>query len=331
MDPESLTQVLRGLPQYLDNRLLVGSATADDAGVFKIDDERALVQTTDFFTPIVDDPLLYGKIAAANSLSDVYAMGGRPLTALAIAGMPTDLIGNDTIREIFRGGAEMCVEAECSLLGGHTIKNPEPIYGLAVTGIVHPERFLANSHARAGEHLILTKPLGSGIVSTGIKKGICSEELAAYASQLMATLNKPGATLAERALIRCCTDITGFGLSGHLMELCKASGVSAEIDASALPLMSEEIFALISAGCVPGGSHKNLTHVAADTKYSDQVTEAQQLIFADAQTSGGLLLTVPDENLNAVLETLEETLASCATIIGMTIPQQEYSIHLTAS
>jgi len=188
------------LPQFHDDRLLVGSATADDAGVFKINDELALVQTTDFFTPIVDDPVLYGRIAAANALSDVYAMGGRPITALAIAGMPSDKVDNDTIRSIFQGGAEMCVEAECSLLGGHTIKNPEPIYGLAVTGVVHPDRHLANAHAKPGEHLVLTKPLGSGIVSTGIKRKECSPTLANTASQLMATLNKPGAVLAERPL-----------------------------------------------------------------------------------------------------------------------------------
>lgn len=319
------------MPQFQDDRLLVGSATADDAGVFKIDDERALVQTTDFFTPIVDDPLLYGRIAAANSLSDVYAMGGRPITALAIAGMPTEFVDNDTIREIFRGGAEMCVEAECSLLGGHTIKNPEPIYGLAVTGIVHPERHLANAHSRPEEYLVLTKPLGSGIVSTGIKNGTCSAELAETASLLMGTLNKPGATLAERGLIRCCTDVTGFGLGGHLIELCNGSNVSAELNASALPLMSPEILDLIEAGCVPGGSHKNLTHCAPHTRFDDDVTEAQKLIFADAQTSGGLLLSVPKENLTAVMETLEETSAPCAVIIGMTIPRQEYAVRVTAS
>ncbi len=322
---------MHGLPQYQDDRLLVGSATADDAGVFKIDDERALVQTTDFFTPIVDDPILYGRIAAANSLSDVYAMGGRPLTALAIAGMPTEFVDHDTIRQIFQGGAEMCVEAECSLLGGHTIKNPEPIYGLAVTGIVHPERYLANAHARPGEHLILTKPLGSGIVSTGIKRGTCSSELAATASTLMATLNKSGANLAEHGLIRCCTDVTGFGLGGHLIELCNGSCVSAEIDAALLPLMSAEVLDLIDAGCVPGGSLKNLDHIAPHTLFADNVTEAHKLIIADAQTSGGLLLSVPDENLAAVMETLEETSAPCAVVIGKTIPRQDYAIHVTAS
>ncbi|BDS08824.1 selenide, water dikinase [Oceaniferula spumae] len=299
--------------------------------MFKIDDERALVQTTDFFTPIVDDPVLYGRIAAANALSDVYAMGGRPITALAIAGMPSDLIDNDTIRNIFRGGAEMCVEAECSLLGGHTIKNPEPIYGLAVTGIVHPDRHLANANARPGETLVLTKPLGSGIVSTGIKRGECSSELAETASQLMATLNKPGAVLAERALVRCCTDVTGFGLGGHLIEMCEGSGVSAEIDAALLPLMSPEVLDLIAAGCVPGGSKKNLAHTEPYTHFSEQVSESEKLIYADAQTSGGLLLCVPDENLAAVMETLEETGAPCAVIIGKTTERREKSVYVTTS
>lgn len=310
---------------------MVGSATADDAGVFKIDDQRALVQTTDFFTPIVDDPVLYGRIAAANSLSDVYAMGGRPLTALAIAGMPVEQCDNDIIQQIFRGGAEMCVEAECSLMGGHTIKNPEPIYGLAVTGIVHPDRYLGNSLAKPGEILVLTKPLGSGIVSTAIKQGQCSDQLADHAAQLMATLNKSGAALAERGLLRCCTDITGFGLSGHLIEMCKGSQVSADLDASAFPLMSPEVNAFIKSGSVPGGSRKNLEHSAPDTHFENAVSEAEKLIYADAQTSGGLLLSVPKNNIDAVMETLAETSAPCATIIGKITEQREHSVYLTSS
>ena len=275
--------------------------------------------------------MLYGRIAAANALSDVYAMGGRPITALAIAGMPTDLVDNETIRLIFQGGAEMCEEAECSLLGGHTIKNPEPIYGLAVTGLVHPERHLANAHAKPGEHLVLTKPLGSGIVSTGIKRGECSAELAETASQLMATLNKPGAVLAERGLSHCCTDVTGFGLGGHLIELCDGSNVSAEIDAALLPLMSPEVLDLIASGCVPGGSRKNLSHTESSTHFSSEVSEAEKLIYADAQTSGGLLISVPDEHLTAVLETLEETSAPCAVVIGKTTERRDRSVYLSSS
>ena len=258
-------------------------------------------------------------------------MGGRPLTALAIAGMPIEHCDNDTIQKIFRGGAEMCVEAQCSLMGGHTIKNPEPIYGLAVTGIVHPDRYLGNSLAKPGEILVLTKPLGSGIVSTAIKRGLCGEELADHASQLMATLNKPGATLAERALLRCCTDITGFGLSGHLIEMCNGSNVSAELDASAFPLMSNELTKFIEADCVPGGSRKNLDHSAPDTHFEENVSEAQKLIYADAQTSGGLLLSVPEQNIDDVMETLEETSAPCASIIGKTTKRREHAVYVTSS
>lgn len=297
--------------------------------MFKLTDEIALVQTTDFFTPIVDDPELYGRIAAANALSDVYAMGGRPITALAIAGMPSDLVDQKTIQAIFRGGAQMCVDAECSLAGGHTIRNPEPIYGLAVTGIVHPERHLANAHAKPGEHLVLTKALGSGIISTAIKRGLCSEELALKASELMATLNKPGATLAERALINCCTDVTGFGLAGHLIEICNGSQVSAEITASSLPLIAPEVTRFIESGCIPGGSKKNLKHAANDTCFADNVSETQKIIYADAQTSGGLLLSVPDENLDAVMETLEETGAPCAVVIGKTTPRRDKAVYVT--
>ena len=258
-------------------------------------------------------------------------MGGRPITALAIAGMPSDLVDNDTIRSIFQGGAEMCMEAQCSLLGGHTIKNPEPIYGLAVTGLVHPERHLANAHAKPGEHLVLTKPLGSGIVSTGIKRGECSPELAATASELMATLNTPGAILAERGLVHCCTDVTGFGLGGHLIELCNGSQVSAEIDAALLPLMSPEVLDLIASGCVPGGSKKNLSHTEPYTHFAESVSESEKNIYADAQTSGGLLISVPDENLTAVLEALEESSAPCAVIIGKTTERREKSVYVTTS
>ena len=285
-----------------------------------------------FFTPIVDDPLLYGRIAAANALSDVYAMGGRPITALAIAGMPIEHCDNDNHSEHFQGrGGNVCRGGMFAVMGGHTIKNPEPIYGLAVTGIVHPDRYLGNSLARPGELLVLTKPLGSGIVSTGIKRGLCSAELAETASQLMATLNKPGATIAERGLVRCCTDVTGFGLSGHLIELCNGSNVSAEIDASALPLMSPEVLELIEAGCVPGGSQKNLDHATPHTNFSDQLSDAQKLIFADAQTSGGLLLSVPKNNINALMDTLEETSSPCAVIIGETFERGDHAVHLTTS
>ena len=207
---------MRQLPQYRNRNVLVGSATADDAGVFRLDRDRALVQTTDFFTPIVDDPFAYGQIAAANALSDIFAMGGRPLTALNIMGMPTDLVSAKTIATILRGGLEKAREVGCAIIGGHTIRNPEPVYGLAVTGIVSPRQMLTNSKARPGDQLVLTKPLGTGIATTGIKRGLTSRALAKAVIALMSRVNTVGAELAERGLVRAATDITGFGLLGHL-------------------------------------------------------------------------------------------------------------------
>lgn len=308
-------QVLRDLPQYPDDRLLVGSATADDAGIFKINDEQALVQTLDFFTPIVDDPFLFGQIAAANSLSDVYAMGGRPLTAMAVAGMPDEL-DNDRIREIFRGGADKAREAKCALVGGHTIKNPQPIYGLSVTGLVHPDRFLGNNLAQEGDVLILSKPLGTGIVSTAIKKGICPDGLAADSAKCMAHLNIVGADISDAGLSRAATDVTGFGLLGHLREMVAGTGLTAELTAADLPALSPQVIEFIEDGCVPGGTKKNLSAVEANVHFGSGVTDAQKLLAADAQTSGGLLLAVPEKNVDAVLRMLGDSGALCAVIVG---------------
>jgi selenide, water dikinase len=223
------------LDQFEDANLLVGSGTSDDAAIYRLSDELALVQTVDFFTPIVDDPYLYGQIAATNSLSDVYAMGGRPITAMNIVGMPVDVLGLDIINEILRGGADKVKEAGCSLAGGHSIKNPEPIYGLSVTGLVHPDRMITNASARPGDVLVLTKPLGTGIVTTGIKRGLVEGPLADRTVALMSRLNRPGHLLAERGLVQCATDVTGFGLLGHLRSLCRASGVTARIHSAATP------------------------------------------------------------------------------------------------
>jgi len=232
---------LRQLPQYPNRNVLVGSATADDAGVFRLDRDRALVQTTDFFTPIVDDPFAYGQIAAANALSDIFAMGGRPLTALNLMGMPNDLVSSKTIATILRGGLEKAREVGCAIIGGHTIRNPEPIYGLAVTGVVSPRKMLTNARAKSGDILVLTKPLGTGIITTGIKRGLTSGKLRTKVVGLMSQVNLVGAELAEHGLVRAATDVTGFGLLGHLASMCRASGVSAEIDASEVPAISDEI------------------------------------------------------------------------------------------
>ena len=308
-------QVLRQLPVLNSRNLLVGAATGDDAGVYRIDRNRALVQTTDFFTPIVDDPFAYGQIAAANALSDVYAMGGRPLTALNVMGIPADSVPPRIINLILRGGAAKIKEAKCVLIGGHTIRNPEPIYGLAVTGLVSPRRMLTNANARAGDVLILTKPLGTGIITTAIKRGLTSRLLERKVIAMMTKLNSVGPGLAEKGLLRAAIDVTGFGLLGHLGVMCRASGVGAEITADAVPVISAEVFQLIAAGCIPGGSRDNLAFAGNFTQWNG-ATAAQKALLTDAQTSGGLLLSVPRQNVDAVLKRLKRGRALCAAVIG---------------
>ncbi len=290
--------------------MLVGSASLDDAGVYRLSRERALVQTVDFFTPIVNDPFRYGQIAAANALSDVYAMGGRPITALNIMGIPEELVSPATIAKILRGGASKAKEAGCAVLGGHTIRNPEPVYGMAVTGLVNPQRLLTNAKARPGDLLVLTKPLGTGIATTAIKRGLASAALEKKAIALMCRLNSIGAELAERRLVRAAVDVTGFGLLGHLASMCRASGVSAEIEAAKVPAISREIFALIAQDCVPGGTRQNLETADKITAWNATPNE-QRILLTDAQTSGGLLLCVQPKDLAAVLR-----LAKSGQVIG---------------
>ena len=306
---------MRRLTQSSDPNLLVGADTADDAGVYRIDRERALVQTVDFFTPIVDDPFLYGQIAATNSLSDVYAMGGRPLTAMNLLGVPADVVPPKMIAAILRGGAAKAKEAKCAMVGGHTIRNPEPIYGLSVTGLVHPKRMMTNANARPGDLLVLTKPLGTGIITTGIKRGIASSALARKVVTVMSQLNLVGATLAEKGFVRGATDITGFGLLGHLGSMCRASGVGAILEAAKLPVIGEEVFQLIAQNCIPGGSRENLAAAKPFTTWK-KVTEPLKILAADAQTSGGLLLCVRPKFLNDVLRLLKSHKTSAAAIIG---------------
>jgi selenide,water dikinase len=308
------------LDQFEDANLLVGSGTSDDAAIYRLSDELALVQTVDFFTPIVDDPYLYGQIAATNSLSDVYAMGGRPITAMNIVGMPVDILGPEIINEILRGGADKVKEAGCSLAGGHSIKNPEPIYGLSVTGLVRPDRMITNASARPGDVLVLTKPLGTGIVTTGIKRGLAASPLADRTIALMSRLNRPGHLLAERGLVQCATDVTGFGLLGHLRSLCRASGVTARIDSAALPVIDPDVIRLIEAGCVPGGTKQNLACYEAEVAFGTTTSQALRLLLADAQTSGGLLCCVPERHLDEVLSLLRQEETLCQAVIGSIEP-----------
>ncbi|MHC1766086.1 MAG: selenide, water dikinase SelD [Verrucomicrobiia bacterium] len=316
MSQEALAQVLRQLPKMPpDPRLLVGAATADDAGIYRIDCDRALVQTVDFFTPIVDNPFTYGQIAAANSISDVYAMGGRPLTALNLLGVPTETVPPAVISRILSGGLRVAKEAQCTVLGGHTIRNPEPFYGMAVTGLISPRKIIANANARPGDLLVLTKPLGTGIITTGIKLGITPRALERKAVKVMCHLNREGALLAEKGWVRAGTDVTGFGLLGHLATICRASGVSAELDVSSIPSFGKGVLALIEQDCIPGGSRQNLRTADSVTDWG-RATVAQKHLLTDAQTSGGLLLCVAPKRLKVVLALLARNGAPCAAVIG---------------
>jgi selenide, water dikinase len=311
-------QVLRQLPRMSDPNVLVSSATGDDAGVYRLSRDRALVQTVDFFTPIVDDPFLYGQIAAANALSDVYAMGGRPLAALNLLGVPPDVLPPEVIAAILQGGLAKAKEAGCAILGGHTIRNPEPFYGLSITGTVSPKRILTNATAQPGDLLVLTKPLGTGIATTGIKRRLTSPTLEKKAVALMCRLNVVGAELAERRLVRTAVDVTGFGLLGHLASMCHASGVGAEIESAAVPAISPEILTLIAKNCVPGGTRQNL-EAACEIVAWNGTPEPVRTLLADAQTSGGLLLCVSQRRWTGVEKILRENGTACAAVIGKII------------
>ena len=295
--------------------MLVNSTTYDDAGVYRLDKRRGLVQTVDFFTPIVDDPFDYGQIAAANSLSDVYAMGGRPLTALNIVGFPDGKVSPATVSAILRGGLAKANEAGCAIIGGHSIRNPEPIYGLAVTGTVEIKRILSNTGARSGDYLVLTKPLGTGIATTAMKREMASPTLTRRAIRMMTRLNTVGATLAEAGLVKAATDITGFGFIGHLTNLCRASGVCADVDPEAVPVISREIEELIKRGCVPGGTRQNLYSANVVVNWG-KAPESKRILLTDAQTSGGLLLCVAESKLEKVLQLLRKARTPSAVVVG---------------
>ncbi len=293
--------------------LMVGVATSDDAGVYRLDSSRALVQTVDFFTPIVDEPHDWGRIAAANALSDVYAMGGTPLTALQLVSWPRETLSFDLLGKVLEGGAEVLADAACTIVGGHSIDDDEPKYGFAVTGLVHPEHVVTNAGATAGDLLVLTKPLGTGVVATAIKGGQASAELRDRAVEIMTTLNRGAATAMGEAKVRGATDVTGFGLLGHLRELMEASGTTAILETGSIPVL-DGIRDLVEAGVFPGGSERNLASVLpdVDTGGIDQITLR---VLADAQTSGGLLMAVDPDQLNTLLAALDGQ-SPCADVIG---------------
>jgi selenide, water dikinase len=325
----ALTQVLRQLPISTNGRVLVNSNTFDDAGVYRLDRHRALVQTVDFFTPIVDDPFTYGQIAAANALSDVFAMGGRPITALNVMGFPTNLISPKTITTILRGGLEKAREAGCAIIGGHTIRNPEPIYGLAVTGIVDLRNLMTNANARPNDLLVLTKPLGTGIATTAIKRGLASRRLQRKVISLMSQINAVGAELATKKLVRAAVDVTGFGLVGHVASLCRASKVSAIIDAAKVPPISAEVIDLISRDCLPGGSRDNFKQARQNVDWQN-TPQPLRILLTDAQTSGGLLLCVKPRHLSDVMGILKKFGAPLAAPIGEIVRRRTSLICIKA-
>ena len=285
--------MLRLLPPLVDPNVLVGPETADDAAVYRLSDELALVLTVDFFTPIVDDPYAFGQIAAANSLSDVYAMGARPLAMLSIVGFPRDRLPLGVLGEILRGGADKAREAGVSVVGGHSIDDAEPKVGYAVVGLVHPARIWRNVGARPGDALILTKPIGTGIISTAIKNAKAPAAAVAAAVRTMVTLNRQAAEAAAAVVVHAATDVTGFGLLGHLRGMTTGSKVRARLYAGRIPLLPD-VVALAGAGLVPGGTRRNLEAVASIVRWADAIPEPMRAVIGDAQTSGGLLVATPD-------------------------------------
>ena len=294
--------------------MLVDASTGDDAAVYRLGDGRALVVTLDFFTPIVDDPYDFGRIAAANALSDVYAMGGRPLFALNLLSFPRGLLDEGLAEEIIRGGAEKAAEAGIPVLGGHSIDDAEPKYGMVAVGEVDPDAMLANDGARVGDDLVLTKPLGTGIVATAVKAGKCPAGLLVDAVEWMARLNRGAAEAAVAHGARAATDVTGYGLIGHLRNMARASGVSARVAASGVPVL-DGVADLVEAGHVPGGTRRNRKDAESALSIEGDVPETVQILLADAQTSGGLLICSPPERTEELLGALDEA-GDVAAVVG---------------
>lgn len=298
--PQALEKVLANLPPSFDPKALVDASTSDDAAVYQLTDEIAIVQTVDFFTPIVDDPYAFGAISAANSLSDIYAMGATPLFGLNIVGFPSNRLPLKVLEEILRGAQDKAREAGISILGGHTVDDTEPKYGMAVTGIVHPGKILRNSTAQVGDVLVLTKPLGMGIIATALKRGLADQTTAQKAIAIMSTLNKIAAETLANFTVHACTDVTGFGLLGHLHEMAAGSQVDVELNLSAIPILPEAR-ALASADVVPGGTLNNLSYVHPFVTFEEGISRVDQLLLADAQTSGGLLISLSLQEAGTLL------------------------------
>ena len=325
MGAGTLAKMLEGFRAHSDPRLIVGYDKSDDASVYVLDDSTALIQTTDFFPPIVDDPYLYGRIAATNALSDVYAMGGEPKLALNIL-CAAEGMAEETIREILRGGYDAAYEAGAIITGGHTIRGAEPIYGLAVSGFVHPEKVLTNSNAKPGDVLILTKPLGVGILTTGAKADMVEKQVMDRIYAQMATLNKTALDIMVQFPVHSCTDVTGFSLLGHSYEMAQGSNCTIHLQADKVPYHPEAL-ELASMGLVPAGAYRNREYAQAGVAVRGKVSRAVEDIFYDPQTSGGLLFALPAQEAEACLAMLKQAIPQAA-IVGYVTEQEDYSIIL---
>ncbi len=300
----------------MDPNVIVGIAGADDAGVYQITEDLAIIQSVDFFTPIVDDPYMFGQIAAANALSDIYAMGGEPKTAMNLVGFPADAMDISILREIIQGGIDKLTEAKTVLIGGHSVKDPELKYGLSVTGFIHPNEILTNNNIKPGDRLILTKPLGTGIINTAAKGGVAPEELISLVTEQMARLNKEAAKTMKDFPINACTDITGFGLLGHLAEMVENSDWGIELDSENIPVISEALD-YAKKGFIPGGAYKNREFRGSMVDVSEKVPQNLIDVMYDPQTSGGLLISVDEKSADELITALEKEEVDCAVSIGV--------------
>jgi len=326
ISPKQLAEILQLLPLSNDPDILVGIDTHDDAGVYRINDELALVLTTDFFPPVCSDPYEFGQIAASNSISDVYAMGGDPVLALNIMMFPAGKLPMKAYADILKGGYDKATEAGVRIIGGHTLDDFPPKYGLAVVGYVHPGKMITNSGAKPGDYLILTKPVGMGIIMAGQRLSMADDNDITKAKRLMKLLNKTGAEVMKKYNIKGATDITGFGLAGHALKMAIASKVSIKINMKKVPLIGN-VYSLVDAGCIPGASFRNLDYVEEHLTASPDLDYNLKMIACDAQTSGGLLMSVSKEKTKKVLDDLHKTGLTTAAIIGkVTNLQEKYLI-----
>jgi len=323
--PQALEKILRTLSPITDPNVLVGTNTADDAAVYLLDENTAIVQTVDFFTPIIDDPYQFGAITAANALSDIYAMGAKPLFALNIVGFPSNRLPMNILKQMLLGAQDKAAEAGISIIGGHTIDDLEPKYGLVVLGIVHPDKILTNSKAKPGDKIILTKPIGLGIISTALKRGLADEKTQEKVYRIMSELNKKAAEIMSKFPVNSCTDVTGFGLLGHLMEMTRACEVDAELFLKDVPIIPEAM-EFITANIIPGGTKNNLDYVSDHVIWNDKISHPEKIILCDAQTSGGLLISIKPDFAKKMLMELHKNGINDSAIIGSFIRKGEGKI-----